>query len=739
MRFPIVSCGFSEKIGTRLGRCDDVWNAAAAGLQDDPQKMRKRYRSAVIAIGSLLALLGLTALAGWLLQLEVIIAVVPDFPSMAFNTALCFVLSGSALATSVTGRRLVSVPSTGLSAIVVVIALARLIEITIFGRAIHHIDRLLTDVLISPDFAAQIGGGMGPNTAVIFLMGNLSLIAAQNWRVARAPLVQELMSYVVITLGMIALTSYITNAEQGYRWGPYATMALPTAIGMVLFGGGLLASAWWRQPESRGRIPLWVPALVCFTGLTADLYTPLGVANGILYVPLVLTALWFRNRKASLLFALVCTILILLGFFAVSHDNVGFWQEVTNRAITLVMLWLIALLVFYYVRNRLNLETERIRFSALVRSTPDAVLTIDEKGTILSFNPAAEQMFGYTPQEVIGRNVKMLMPEPYHSEHDGYLRHYAETGEQRVIGTTRKVSGQRKNGVAFPLDVSVSEVKSGGTKAFVGIVRDISERVTQEERLKTTLAQLEDYTADLERSNHDLDEFAYIASHDLKEPLRGLHNHSRFLLEDYEGLLDDDGVRRLNRLVRLSQRMEKLVNDLLYFSRIGRQQLAVKRTDINLVIKDVIATMELLLEERHAKVVIDGQLPEVVCDALRLTEVFRNLITNAIKYNDKPHPLVSIGYLERFVARDGTTARNVFFVKDNGKGIPKEFHEDIFRIFKRLEKSQDSDDGTGAGLTFVRKIIARHNGEIWLESEVGAGTTFYFTLGRKREEQNAAA
>jgi PAS domain S-box-containing protein len=367
------------------------------------------------------------------------------------------------------------------------------------------------------------------------------------------------------------------------------------------------------------------------------------------------------------------------------------------------------------------------------------VISIDEVGRIMSFNPAAETMFGYTPQEVIGNNIKMLMPEPYHSEHDAYLGNYRRTSEERIIGTTRMVSGRRKNGVVFPIDLSVSAVVGGSGKTFVGIVRDISERMRQEERMKTTLAQLEAYTADLERSNHDLDEFAYIASHDLKEPLRGLHNHSRFLLEDYEEKLDEDGVRRLNRLVRLSQRMEKLVNDLLYFSRIGRQQLAVKRTDIGSIIRDVVGTMELFLEERHAKVVIDGMLPEVVCDAPRLTEVFRNLVTNAIKYNDKPVPLISVGYLERYAGKDGTTARNVFYVKDNGKGIPQEFHEDIFRIFKRLEKSQDSEDGTGAGLTFVRKIIGRHNGEIWLESDVGIGTTFYFTLGRKREGQNAAA
>ncbi|PDT03211.1 PAS domain-containing sensor histidine kinase [Rhizobium chutanense] len=705
-------------------------------LQD--QRRRQHYRGFAIAVGCLMVLLGLSAIAGWLLQIKVIISLVPGFPSMAFNTALCFVLSGLGLAASTLTARRFRLAATIMAGLAAAFAAARLVEIITIGRTFHNVDVLITQFLVPPEFIAEIGGGMGPNTALVFLIANLSLLLALHAE-RKSQVVQELTSYVVITLGMIALASYVTDAEQGYRWGPYAAMALHTAVGMVIFGSGLLARSWWRQPANRAEIPLWIPAAVCFTGLLVDLYTPLGVANGILYVPLVLTALWFGNRNAPLFFAFVCTVLLMLGFFAVRHNEVAFWQEIANRTITAATLWLIAILVFYFMRNNHNLETERVRFGALVRGTPDAVIVIDESGTIRSFNPAAENMFGYAPQETIGRNIKMLMPEPYHSEHDGYLAHYRQTGEERIIGTTRMVSGRRKSGIVFPIDVSISAVATGDSKIFVGIVRDISERARQEERMKTTLAQLEAYTAELERSNHDLDEFAYIASHDLKEPLRGLHNHSRFLLEDYEDKLDDDGVRRLNRLVRLSQRMEKLVNDLLYFSRLGRQQLAVKRTDIGLIVKDVVATMELLLEERHAKVIMDGQLPDVVCDAPRLTEVFRNLITNAIKYNDKPAPLVSIGYLDRFVGKDGTVARNVFFVRDNGKGIPQEFHEDIFRIFKRLEKSQDSDDGTGAGLTFVRKIIARHNGDIWLESEVGAGTTFYFTLGKKREGQNAAA
>ncbi|MBB3592542.1 PAS domain S-box-containing protein [Rhizobium sp. BK529] len=692
-----------------------------------------------LIIGCLLVLLGLTALIGWFLEIEIIISIVPGFPSMAFNTALCFVLSGIGLAMSMeTGKRyrIASSITCGLAAL---LSAVRLTEIITLGRTIHNVDVFLTQFVISPAFAEQIGGGMGPNTALIFLISNLSILLALHEREWRGQLVQELTSYIAITLGMIALAGYVTDAEQGYRWGPYAAMALHTAIGLVAFGCGLLARSWWMLPANRAQIPLWIPATICFTGLVVDLYTPLGVANGILYVPLVMTALWFGNRNAPIFFAFVCTVLILLGFFAVDYPQDEFWREAANRSITAATLWLVAIFVFYFMRNSQHLETERIRFSALVRNTPDAVISIDDAGWITSFNPAAEAMFGYTPQEAIGNNIKMLMPEPYHSEHDTYLGNYRRTGEERIIGTTRMVSGRRKNGVIFPIDLSVSAIVTGSGKTFVGIVRDISERVQQEERMKTTLVQLEEYTADLERSNHDLDEFAYIASHDLKEPLRGLHNHSRFLLEDYEDKLDEDGVRRLNRLVRLSQRMEKLVNDLLYFSRIGRQQLAVKRTDIGTIVRDVVSTMELLLEERHAKVIIDGVLPEVICDAPRLTEVFRNLVTNAVKYNDKPLPLVSIGYLDHYSGQDGTAARNVFYVKDNGKGIPQEFYEDIFRIFKRLEKSQDSDDGTGAGLTFVRKIIGRHNGEIWLESEVGVGTTFYFTLGRKREGQNAAA
>jgi signal transduction histidine kinase len=247
------------------------------------------------------------------------------------------------------------------------------------------------------------------------------------------------------------------------------------------------------------------------------------------------------------------------------------------------------------------------------------------------------------------------------------------------------------------------------------------------------------YINELERSNQELDDFAYIASHDLKEPLRGLFNHASFLLEDYKDKIDDDGVRRLNRLGQLCQRMERLINDLMYFSRLGRADLAMQETDPNAVIVEIRQMMETVLSERRTRIIVPRTLPRIVCDRTRVTEVFRNLITNAVKYNDKTERVVEIGFLESVNTKE-RTEKSVFYVRDNGVGIASEFHQEIFRIFKRLQNASDGQEtGTGVGLTFVKKIVERHGGRIWLESESGKGTVFYFSLncGRNEPARNA--
>lgn len=241
---------------------------------------------------------------------------------------------------------------------------------------------------------------------------------------------------------------------------------------------------------------------------------------------------------------------------------------------------------------------------------------------------------------------------------------------------------------------------------------------------------------ELERSNNELDSFAYIASHDLKEPLRGIHNYSSFLIEDYADVLSEDGVSKLQTLVRLTQRMEDLINSLLHFSRLGRVELDFKQTDLNELVAAVLDVFRISLEQTNVEIRIPRSLPTVMCDRVQMSEVFTNLISNAIKYNDRAAKWVELGFLEPVKSSrkrqmdDGDAPEMVttFYVRDNGIGIPDHHLSNVFRIFKRLHGPTKYGGGTGAGLTIAKKIVERHGGDIWVESIAGEGSTFYFTL-----------
>ncbi len=233
------------------------------------------------------------------------------------------------------------------------------------------------------------------------------------------------------------------------------------------------------------------------------------------------------------------------------------------------------------------------------------------------------------------------------------------------------------------------------------------------------LAQL---NIELERSNHELDAFAYIASHDLKEPLRGIHNYSNFLMEDYAETINEEGKKKLKTLIRLTQRMEDLIDSLLHFSRLGRVDLSMQPTDLNSIVHRSLDLLSARIEEMNVDIQIPRPLPTVYCDRIQVGEVFNNLIANSIKYNDKAEKFVEIGYIEE------PPLPITFYVRDNGIGIRDKHFEVIFRIFKRLHGPSKYGGGTGAGLTIAKKIVERHGGKIWVDSTQGEGTTFYFTL-----------
>ncbi len=247
--------------------------------------------------------------------------------------------------------------------------------------------------------------------------------------------------------------------------------------------------------------------------------------------------------------------------------------------------------------------------------------------------------------------------------------------------------------------------------------------------------RIKQYAEDLIRSNRELDEFAFIVSHDLKEPLRGIYNYSSFLKEDYGDVLDAEGCAKLDTLQRLTRRMEVLISTILRYSRLGKSKVSMKPEDLNAVVKEALDNLGSRLSESNAEVRFEENLPEVVCNRVQMVEVFQNLIANAVRYNDKPEKRVEIGILRNpLLTEDNTRDPDVFYVRDNGIGIQEKHFESLFQIFKRLNGKEKFGEGTGAGTTISKKIIEQHGGRIWLESTVGKGTTFYFTLSAENPQ-----
>lgn len=239
--------------------------------------------------------------------------------------------------------------------------------------------------------------------------------------------------------------------------------------------------------------------------------------------------------------------------------------------------------------------------------------------------------------------------------------------------------------------------------------------------LNAALEKREIALVELKRSNEELDAFSYIASHDLKEPLRGIHNYSQFLIEDYSQQLGDEGRSKLETLKRLATRMDHLIDALLRFSLVGRVELELTQTNTGDIARDTIEFLSSAIEDAQTQIEIAPDLPDVVCDQNLVAQVFQNLMANAIKYSAERPGQIEIGW-------NGEAQLPIFHVRDNGIGIREKDFDVIFQIFKRLHGRDKFGGGLGSGLTFVKKIIERHDGRIWIESQEGEGSTFFFTL-----------
>jgi PAS domain S-box-containing protein len=371
------------------------------------------------------------------------------------------------------------------------------------------------------------------------------------------------------------------------------------------------------------------------------------------------------------------------------------------------------------------------RFRSFIEHFVRGIFMVDEQGRIVSTNPAAERMFGYRSDELVGQSVDILVPERLRGQHLAHRGRFWEAAAARPIGSGLGLLARRKDGGEFPVDIGLTPLSTGGDRLVAATVSDITEQERAEDQLQQTLQ-------DLKRSNEELEQFAYVASHDLQEPLRMVGNYTQLLARRYKGKLDADADEFIAYAVDGAKRMQTLINDLLAFSRVGRRGKEFVATDAEAVLDRTLGDLGAAAAESGV-IITHDPLPLVMADDVQLGQVFQNLIGNAIRFRGDQSPQVHVS-----AQRNGSGY--VFSVKDNGIGIAPEYFERVFVIFQRLH-GRESYPGTGIGLAVCKKIVERHGGRIWIESEPGQGTTFYFTLSAiaestphlAREKSEAAA
>ena len=369
-------------------------------------------------------------------------------------------------------------------------------------------------------------------------------------------------------------------------------------------------------------------------------------------------------------------------------------------------------------------------FEAAVEAVPIAILLVDSRGQIVFVNAEAERQFCFERGELVGQSIELLVTREYRAEHARQRSEFHTRPETRRMGVGRDLSARRRDGSEFPAEIGLTPLEIEGAAFVVVAVVDITARKELESIQKKLNEELERRVAErtaelaraneaLEQSNLELRHFAYIASHDLQTPLRGINGFAQLLQEDYRGRLDPTADDYLERIVLESTRMKSLITDLLTYSRVESRARPFQPTDLNRVADEVIGLLAPSIEDSNGRVTRDD-LPVVAGDASQLIHLLQNLIENGLKYHGEEPPHVHVRAVQ-----DG--GEWIISVRDNGIGIAPEHHERIFDVFRRLH-TQEEYPGTGIGLAVCRRIVARHGGRIWLQSRVGEGSEFLFTL-----------
>ena len=748
--------------------------------------------------GISVGMIGLVGLIGWLWNIPVFRSLIPGYVAMKVNTGWCLILSGIALLLHTLQSRKWK-KWAGLSAFVVLAYSVLSLSEALFTYDIG-IDRFL---MTNREFSSD-PGGMTPTTAICFAQINFVLLTV-NFKNKLLLVINQYLLHICTLLSFMAILGYIFQVPEFDQLSFITSITLQTAIGIFflsiaaslinpqsgitgLFTGQQLGNRLARKFFLQMVFAILIISYVLFLSLKNQVVS---IGFGVAFCTLVFTlgSLFLilmasnalnkndleRTKAEESLFS-VATFLDMTPDPIMIVDDTGCIQIINNQTETVfgygkdellgkqvnmllsgdvekrnlksrglffnlhsipeksisievtakrknggqmpveislspfkmeTLTWMSA--AVRDITHRKEEEKKLSQLATIIESSVDAIISKNLNGIILTWNKGAELLLGYTSDEVVGKHISFLFPPELIEEESIFMNKILNGGSVDQYETIRI----RKDKSRINASITLSPIKDRYNK-IIGvskILRDITKNKEAEEKLRKY--------AILESKSKEMEQFAYIASHDLREPLLTIKNYMKLFVKDYGEGLNEESLQYIDAVIRASSRMDTLIRNLLDYSRLS-QLKNLEQTDLNILIKEVIDDLNSVILKNDAKIIVE-HLPTVNVYPLEFKLLFQNLITNAIKFRKK--------YLtpEIHISASNMNSAWQFQVSDNGIGIADEDKEKVFLMFKRLH-SRSEYEGTGIGLAHCKKIVELHNGNIFIESELGKGSTFKFSI-----------